>query len=155
VRGMTLIELMIGLSIAAILLVVGMPYFGDYVTNSRLRESGNTLYSEAMFAQSEAIKRNLTVRVTVSGATVQTRDMSAGDPGALIREVAFAEPVTVATTTVFDLGSDGRPRDFPTAVSVNLNIAGQTCSSDRRCPGLRIDAGGAVRLCGNHLSGCP
>jgi len=29
-----------------------------------------------------------------------------------------------------------------------------TCSTELRCPGLRVDAGGAMRLCGNHLDSC-
>jgi type IV fimbrial biogenesis protein FimT len=60
----------------------------------------------------------------------------------------------VANAT-FDIGSDGRPAPFGTAVAVNLGISGLSCSGTNvRCPGLRIDAGGAVRLCGNYLSGC-
>jgi type IV fimbrial biogenesis protein FimT len=153
-RGFTLIELMIGLAIGAMLLLVGAPYFGDYVTNSRLRESGNTLFAEALFAQSEAIKRNATMRVVVSGDKLQTFDMLAGGAGTLVREVTLTKPVTAVTNVTFSLSSDGRPSPFGTSVAANLAISGMTCSSDARCPGLRIDAGGAIRLCGNHLSGC-
>lgn len=154
-RGFTLIELMIGLAIAAMLLMVGAPYFGDYINNSRLRESGNTLFAETMFAQGEAIKRNTTMRVVVTGSKVETRDMLAGGTGTLVREVTFAEPVATLATASFDFSSDGRPAPFGTAVAVNLGISGLSCSGDNvRCPGLRVDAGGAVRLCGNYLSGC-
>lgn len=154
-RGMTLIELMIGLAIAAVMLMAGVPFFGDYVANSRLREGGNALYAETMFAQSEAIKRNATVRVVASGSTVRTLDMTAAADGVPIREIALPAPVSVAAATTFDFGSDGRPAPFGTAVSINLAATATTCSADRRCPGLRIDAGGALRLCGNYLSGCP
>jgi type IV fimbrial biogenesis protein FimT len=155
VRGFTLIELMIGLGIAAMLLLVGAPFFGDYVNNSRLRESGNTLFAETLFAQSEAIKRNATMRVVVTGSKVETRDMLAGGTGTLVREVTFAEPVAALANATFNIGSDGRPAPFGTAVAVNLGISGLSCSgANVRCPGLRIDAGGAVRLCGNYLSGC-
>lgn len=154
-RGFTLIELMIGLAIGAMLLLAGAPFFGDYINNSRLRESGNTLFAEALFAQSEAIKRNVTMRVVVSGRTVQTRDLLAGGTGTLVREVMLADPVAAVTAVTFDIGSDGRPSPFGTAVAVNLAISGLACTGDNvRCPGLRIDAGGAVRLCGNYLSGC-
>ena len=37
------------------------------------------------------------------------------------------------------------------AVSINLATSAGSCSSDMRCPGLRVDVGGAVRLCGNQL----
>lgn len=154
-RGFTLIELMVGLAIGAMLLMVGAPFFGDYINNSRLRESGNTLFAEALFAQSEAIKRNVTMRVVVTGNKVETRDMLAGGDGTLVREVTFADPVAAVANTTFEIGSDGRPSEFPTSVAVNLGIGGLSCSGTNvRCPGLRIDAGGAVRLCGNYLSGC-
>jgi type IV fimbrial biogenesis protein FimT len=154
-RGVTLIELMVGLAIGALLLLAAAPFYGDYIQNSRLREAGHTLFSESLFAQSEAIKRNATVRVNVAGATVQTRDMSIGAPaGTVIREIALASPVTAAVNTVFDFGSDGRPAPFGTNVAVNLITPGAVCSADLRCPGLRVEAGGAARLCGNHLSGC-
>ena len=38
-RGLTLIELMVGLTIAAFLLMAAAPFFGDYIRNSRLRET--------------------------------------------------------------------------------------------------------------------
>jgi type IV fimbrial biogenesis protein FimT len=154
-RGVTLIELMIGLGIAAMLLVAAGPFYGDFVSNSRLREAGNTLFSETMFAQSESIKRNATVRVVVTGAAIQTRDMSVGATGTVIRDIAMPAPVTAAANTTFDFSSDGRPSPFGTAIAVNLVATGAVCSDERRCPGLRVDAGGAVRLCGNYLSGCP
>jgi type IV fimbrial biogenesis protein FimT len=43
---------------------------------------------------------------------------------------------------------------FGTAGSINLSMTGEICSDDTRCPGLRVDAGGATRLCGNHLQNC-
>ena len=62
---MTLIELMVSLAIAAILTMAAAPSFKDYLANSRLRENGNVIYMQMLFAQSEAIKRNTTVRVSV------------------------------------------------------------------------------------------
>ena len=44
---------------------------------------------------------------------------------------------------------------FGTAFAVDMGAADTTCSSERRCPGLRVDAGGAVRFCADRLSGCP
>lgn len=153
-RGLTLIELMVALAITAILAMAAAPFLGDYVANSRLREGGNALFSETLFAQSEAIKRNATVRVEVSGALVTLTDMSTGGTGTVIRSITLPSPVQAETAVTFNLGSDGRPQPFGTAVSVDLEASGQTCSSDRRCPGLRVDAGGAIRLCTDTTSTC-
>lgn len=152
-RGLTLIELMVGLSIGAILLVAAAPFFGDYIRNSRLREAGHALLSETLFAQSEAIKRNGTVRLSTDGATMQVIERGANGVDVVLRERTLSGQVTAPAATL-DFGTEGRPVPFGTSGSINLGMSGQVCSIDTRCPGLRVDAGGAIRLCGNFQSGC-
>jgi type IV fimbrial biogenesis protein FimT len=154
-RGFTLIELLIAVAIGALLLTLGVPFFGDYIANARLREGGGAVHAEAQHAQSEAIRRNVTVRLTVSGSTMQLLDMSTGGEGTLIRSTQLPDPVQFTAAANLDFGSDGRPTPFGTAYAVDLVAAGDTCSAERRCPGLRVDAGGGVRLCADRLSGCP
>jgi type IV fimbrial biogenesis protein FimT len=149
----TLIELMVAIAVLAILAATAAPYLGDFIVNSRLRESGNLLFSEALIAQSEAVKRNSTVRVSTNGATVQVLDLSDPDAPVELRSRTLPGGV-IAPVVTFNFGPEGRPAPFGTAVSINLSITGVTCSSDLRCPGLRIDAGGAIRLCGNHQVSC-
>jgi len=153
-RGLTLVELMVGIGIAAILMMASAPFFGDYIRNARLREAGNALLSEALFAQSEAIKLNATVRLSTSGATLQVIDLGAPIPP--LRERMLSGNVSVPVATI-DYGSEGRPVPFGTSASIDLSMAGVTCSDDARCPGLRVDAGGGTRLCTNHLDtvNCP
>jgi type IV fimbrial biogenesis protein FimT len=155
-NGFTLIELMIGIAIAAMLLGVGAPYLGDYVANSRLREAGNAVFAETLYAQSEAIRRNATVRVALTGSSMSLRDMSVGGAaGTEIRATALPNTVQVAADVNLDMGSDGRPTPFGTNPAANFMISGSACTADLRCPGLRIDSGGAVRLCPNRLDNCP
>ena len=157
----TLVELMVAITVASLLVVAGAPYLADYTNNSRLRESGITLQTEALFAQSEALKRNRVVRLTTSGSTLQV--LEANDPNAttLLRQRTLANGVTAATATV-----DFTPRGYPVnravspsvdfvAGSIDLSLSGVTCSSEQRCPGLRIDAGGGVRLCPDKTTTCP
>lgn len=151
--GLTLIEMMIAIAIGALLLGVAAPFFGDYIRNARLRESGNLVFAEALAAQSEAIKRNTTVRLSTNGASVQVIDRTAPDAEVVLRERALPGNVNAPTATL-DFGSEGRPIPFGTDLALNLSMSGQTCSSDTRCPGLRVDGGGGVRLCGNYQSGC-
>lgn len=153
-RGVTLIELMVGLAVMAVLVAAAAPFMGDLVVNSRLRESGNLLFSEALVAQSEAIKRNTNVRVSTNGDTVQVHDMTTPANPVLLRARSFSDGVTAPAGT-FTFGPEGRPAPFGTAVSVNLALTNGACSADLRCPGLRIDAGGATRLCANHQVNCP
>ena len=149
-HGVTLIELMVALVVMGVLIASAGPFFGDYVTNSRLREGGNTVLTEALMAQSEAIKRNTTIRLATTGDSVRTLDVTDPLAPVVLRERTLAGGVSAATATL-DFGSEGRPTPFGTAGSIDLSIAGVTCSADLRCPGLRVDAGGAMRLCGNQL----
>ena len=157
-RGFTLIELMVAITIAGFLLVAAAPHFSEFTNNSRLREGGTTVQTEALFAQSEAIKRNRIVRLTTTGSTVQV--LEAQDPASmtLLRERTLAGGVTAAATTI-----DFTPRGYPVnravapsvdfvAAAIDFALPGVTCSSEQRCPGLRVDAGGGIRLCGNKLS---
>jgi type IV fimbrial biogenesis protein FimT len=149
-RGMTLIEIMVALCIAAILAVAAAPHMGDYIVNSRLRETGNALMAQALYAQSEALKRNGQVRLSVLGTSAQVLDVSTGVP-VLLRTHPFTDGHSAAATTI-DFGSDGMTRPVGTDQSVDIAASGVTCSSDLRCPRLRVEAGGTIRLCGNKLS---
>ncbi len=56
--GVTLLELIVVLAISGILLVIGIPSFAAYSSNSRLTSATNALVSSLFLARSEAIKRN-------------------------------------------------------------------------------------------------
>lgn len=55
-RGFTLIELMIALTIVAILAVIGLPSLSDFVAEQRVRTSASDLVSEIAFARAKAIE---------------------------------------------------------------------------------------------------
>lgn len=148
-RGLTLIEMMVAVSIAALLALTGVPFFGDYLVNSRLREGGNSLLTDALFAQSEAIKLNGRVALVVEGSTVRVIDRSTDK---ILRERTMPEGVALGSATL-TFGSFGRPTPFgEQPPRVILSMSGVTCSDTKRCPALVVETGGAIRLCGNKLS---
>lgn len=149
-RGLTILELMVAFAIASMLALAAAPYFADYGVNSRLREAGNLVYGEALFAQSEAIKRNRPIRLSTSGNGTTVADVSDPDNPVTLRTRDFSTDVAVATGNV-SFASTGWPTPLA-AVSIDLSHASATCDDDHRCPGLRVDAGGAIRLCGNKNS---
>jgi prepilin-type N-terminal cleavage/methylation domain-containing protein len=62
--GFTLIEMMVTVAVAAILLTVAIPSFTQMIDKKRLESAAENLYADLQFAQSEAIKRNKTIRVS-------------------------------------------------------------------------------------------
>ena len=65
-RGFTLIELMVTISVMAILLMIAVPSFNDATLGSKLGSYANNLVAGAHLARSEAIKRNAVVTLCVS-----------------------------------------------------------------------------------------
>lgn len=64
--GFTLVELMIGIAVLALLMALGVPSFMNLVRNNRLVTQTNEVVTGLNLARSEAIKRGLPVSVCVS-----------------------------------------------------------------------------------------
>lgn len=62
--GFTVVELMIGLLVAAILLAVAVPSFQTMIRNNRLATAANLFVTDVTLARSEAIKRARDAYVT-------------------------------------------------------------------------------------------
>ena len=61
-RGMTIIELMIGLTIMAIVLFVAVPAFTIFLQNQQIKNAAQTVMQGLNTARAEAIRRNQAVR---------------------------------------------------------------------------------------------
>ena len=77
--GLTLLELIIGISVLGILLAVGVPSFQSTVDSNRLAAQTNSLVTALNLARSEAVKRGQPVSIcastnqtSCSGATAWT-----------------------------------------------------------------------------------
>lgn len=66
-RGFTLVELLVGLTVAAILLTIAIPGYGFLVSTSRLAAATNDLMTALHLARSEAITRGVRVTVCKTG----------------------------------------------------------------------------------------
>lgn len=67
-RGFTLIELMISLSVMALVLTFGVPSFRNTILDNREIAEVNTLVAELNWARSEAAARNVPVTVRRTGS---------------------------------------------------------------------------------------
>jgi type IV fimbrial biogenesis protein FimT len=72
--GVTLVELVVAISVVAIIAVFAMPSLTTTLVNQRLRSAGTDLMSALLIARSEAIKRNAQVAV----APIAGRDWTSG-----------------------------------------------------------------------------
>lgn len=66
--GTTLIELMITVSILAIMLAIAAPSFRNYIFDNRIATQSNDFVSAVMLARSEASKRGINVNIAAASA---------------------------------------------------------------------------------------
>jgi type IV fimbrial biogenesis protein FimT len=60
--GVSLIELMIGLVIVAVLFALGAPSFSTFIQNSKVRNAAEAIQNGLSLARAEAVRRNTNVR---------------------------------------------------------------------------------------------
>lgn len=61
-RGFTIVELMVGIVLLAILLAMGGPSFATWLQNSQIRNMSESLKDGLQLARAEAVRRNAPVR---------------------------------------------------------------------------------------------
>lgn len=71
-RGMTLVELLIGLAIVAMLFAMGAPSFSNWILNTQIRTVSEAMQNGLQIARAEAVRRN----TVISFQLVTTLDSS-------------------------------------------------------------------------------
>lgn len=66
-RGLSLIEVLVVMAIAAILLGIGVPNMQTFILNNRLASSTHEFYTALQFARSEAVRRGAQVTLVHNG----------------------------------------------------------------------------------------
>lgn len=169
-RGFTLIELMIGLAIAAFLMLLALPSMTEFMANTRVRNTAEAIANAARQAQMEAIKRNRDVQLLLDPAV----GLTINDPHPDLGGVVDAEPFNVAADVVVDeipaaglkatftaLGQFGKPNpDDGTAPFEAIDVSSTAGSTNLR---VLIDPvhGVGIRVCNRAFNfpadpnGCP
>ena len=172
-RGFSIIELMIALTIMGVLIALGMPSLGSYVQTARLGSMAKGFYTGVQMARTEAIRlnqpvdfvltntavvpniqtlavantsgRNWVVRYTDAAAAVQLVEAKS------VLEGGGAGPAMTATSSSSVITFDSLGRNAANrADSINIaNPAAGLCdpAGPVRCWRVAVSAGGQVRLC--------
>lgn len=180
--GVSLIEVMIGLIITAILFAAGAPSFVTYIQNSYIRNSAEAIQNGLNLARAEAVSRNTHVAFTLgdNASWVVGCESAKDDCPEIIQKKAAAENAGKATVTASEviagtgltessplftskLAFNGFGRVSTTTLTAGTNAvfdvtdsAGVACAVDngpRRCLRVEVSPGGQVRMCDPALPG--
>jgi type IV fimbrial biogenesis protein FimT len=61
-RGMSLVEMMIGVALVAVIMTMAVPSFSGWIRNMRIRTATESIQSGLTLARNEALKRNTAMR---------------------------------------------------------------------------------------------
>lgn len=75
-RGFTLVELLVGLTLLAVLLGLGVPAMGTYLQNSKLASAASNYYTGLQTARTEAIRRNVRTEFVMTDTPVDTGNLA-------------------------------------------------------------------------------
>ncbi len=143
-RGFTLVELMIGLVLVAILLGIGLPMFRSFILNQQLRAATTDLRIALTLVRSEAVKRNRVV-------TLQPFDEDEGWGGGWVipsppDPLADPDLPPPADLLVHRQSGDVAITPEPDVASLQFSQMGRTASE----VAFTIDIGPE----GNNIQGC-
>lgn len=144
-QGFTLIELMVTVSIAAILLGIAIPSFTSTITSNRLTTNANELVSALNLARSEAVKRGQHVVVKKTGTNWENGWQVFVD----------IDRSTTAKENVLDTGTDIELRVY-SALPASYTLRGNTnfVNFIRYQPDGRSSNIGSFALCnGSSITG--
>lgn len=134
-HGMTLVELVVTLAVAAILVSLALPSLSDMVVNNRLSALNNQLVSSLNYARSEAVKRRYDVAMCVRNSTGTACSSSGGFENGWIIFTDCNSDGAVTTTNVCDLDGNGTAESAEVVLQDNLpNADGVTITSNFNSP---------------------
>lgn len=136
-RGFSLIELMVAITILAILLALAVPSFQDMIQRNRVRTAAADLSDSLNLARSEAIKRGSSTRLCIDDENAWTVELISD--GSTLREGHLVEQADLSGSSGLDT----------TSVADNLCVRFRPDGLAYDASGL-MDAGELVIEVGSH-----
>lgn len=176
-RGVSLIELLVGITIIVIAVALGAPSFTEWIYNSQIRSTAESVQNGLQFARSEAIRRNTAVRMQLTTSLDDSCAIATGGPNWVV-STASPVPKCLSNTDISQVGQSVSGRTSSTIGSghagvfgfnglgrmttttspdtkvedavINIQSSKGTCAADGgnlRCLRILVSAGGQIRMC--------
>lgn len=177
--GMTLIELMVGITIIGLLVVLASPSYSQWMTNTRIRGAADSIQNGLRVARDQAVQLGKPARFELTSASglpdwtvclplAATPYSCTGGEVVQVFNSGSSTGTRVGTSTALVFGTDvsgtvsfgsgvtfnslGRPTTAPLVAPVaRFDISSAQGSSPRRLVAV-VNAGGSVRMCDPALT---
>ena len=128
--GFTLVELVIAITIAALILTMGVPSFRNFFDLQRLKGAGEQVYAHIQRARSEAITRNTDVAVNFSSNGTTTWSYGISTLNNCDLAVTDATAATACTLVIDD--GDGNVHSINGVVDTDDKVLMRFSDDDHR-----------------------
>jgi type IV fimbrial biogenesis protein FimT len=159
--GYSLIELMVGIALIAVLAGLGATSYRDWIENTRIRSAAESIQNGLQVARAEAVKRNAQVQFVFTGnsawtvgcvvavgdadgdgaddcpATIKSRNQNEGSTANI---TVLTTPAAQSSVVFTNLGAT-TPASF---TSVDID---STAVSGSRALRITVGVGGNIRMC--------
>lgn len=168
--GFTLIELMITVALMAVIATLGMPAYQEWVQNTRVRTTAESIQNGLQLARAEAVRRNTQVVFTLQlntgwtvGCVVPVADLDgdglddcpvgiqnrpAAESGAGASVSLAMTPAGVNTVTFNSLGQVAPPPASASFTQVDV----ESSADNSRKLRVTLGVGGNTRMCDPNLA---
>lgn len=156
--GATLVEMLIGIAILAILMMVGLPSYTAWMQNTQIRNATESVLNGMQLARNEAVRRNTNVQLALgaqssweirvgsnTGDLIQSRTYGAGSKNVTVAALpANATKITFSSLGRVVANADASATITQLDFNVPTSILADTASRNLR---IGVTAGGNVRMC--------
>ena len=151
-RGFTIIELMVVITIAAVLIGLGVPSMRNVIITTRVKNASFDVYASILAARSDAITRNTTVTLTPAGGNWAAGWTTTDTGGNTLKTQNPFPGITIAGPATLVYGNTGR---LVAAVAPLFNLTAEgAIGGDGRC--ITIDLSGRPAVTTPAVPGvCP
>ena len=158
-KGVSLIELIIGIAIVGVLMAVGLPSYSAWIQNTKIRTATESMLNGMQLARAEAVRRNAnvqlvfgtqtgwTISVPATSEQIQARSANEGSSNVTVTMTpAAARTITFNSLgrVVLPFNADGSAPIRQVDVSVPTSVLAASAARELR---MVIGAGGNLRMC--------